>query len=84
LGSRNEAGELFEGLAGAAGDGVGALAAEGVIDDEQGQTGGAECAQLTDGEALECRGRDEAGRGAGLGQLDGVVETPRRARPSVG
>jgi len=34
LGSRNEAGELFEGLAGAAGDRVGALAAEGMIDDE--------------------------------------------------
>ena len=33
---------------GAAGDAVGALAAERMLDDEQGQAGGAECAQLTD------------------------------------
>ena len=32
--SVDQAGELLEGLLGAAGDGVGALAAEGVIDDE--------------------------------------------------
>ena len=64
----NQAGELLEGLVGAAGDGVGALAAEGVVDDEQRQAAGAERAQLTDGESLERRGRDESGGRAGLGQ----------------
>ena len=49
-----------------------------------GRPAGAERAQLTDGESLERGGRDESGGRAGLGQLDGVVETPRRARPSVG
>jgi hypothetical protein len=79
----NQAAQLLERLAGAAGDGVGTLTAERMVDDQQRQSGDAERGQLTDGQTLECRGRDEAGGGTALRQLDGVVETPRRAGPSV-
>src|SRR2546426_544810 len=58
--------------------------AERVLDDEERQPRDPEGAELADREALE-RSRPDQPRGrAGLRQLDGVVETPRRARPSVG
>jgi hypothetical protein len=44
----------------------------------------AERADLAQREALKDGRGDDAGGRARLRQLDGVVETPRRARPSVG
>src|SRR5262245_51189449 len=55
-----------------------------MLDDEQGHPRNAEGAQFTHGEPLEGGGGDQAGGRAQLGDLDCVVETPRRARPSVG
>ena len=60
------------------------LLGEGVLDHDEGEPGDAEGAQLARRESLENRRADQAGRSARLCQLDGVVETPRRAGPSVG
>src|SRR5205823_13979806 len=80
----DQARELLDRLAGTARNRLRALTAERVLDDEERQSRDAEGAELTDGEALE-RGRPDQPRGrAGFRQLDCVVETPRRARPSVG
>src|SRR5712692_3566536 len=79
-----QARELLDGLARPAPDPLGSLAAERVLDDEERQARDPERAELTHGEPLERGRRDEPGRRAGLRQLHGVVETPRRARPSVG
>ena len=74
---------MVDGLARATRDGFAALAAERMLDNDHGQAGDAEGAELAHRKPPE-RGRpDQAGRGARLRQLDGVVETPRRARPSV-
>src|SRR5256712_2237056 len=76
--------ELLDGLARPAPDRLGSLAAERVLDDEERQARDPERAELTHGEPLERGRRDEPGRCTGLRQLHRVVETPRRARPSVG
>src|SRR5262249_36548166 len=55
-----------------------------MLDHEEGQPGDPARGQLAHGEALEGRGRDQTSRGSDLRNLEGVVETPRRARPSVG
>jgi len=55
-----------------------------MLDHEERQAGNPARGQLAHGEALEGRGRDQSGRGSDLRDLEGVVETPRRARPSVG
>src|SRR5207249_5574201 len=83
-GPADQARELLDRLAGTARNRLRALTAERVLDDEERQSRDPEGAELTDGEALE-RGRPDQPRGrAGFRQLDCVVETPRRARPSVG
>ena len=74
---------MLDGLVRAADDGLGLLAAERVLDDQQRQAGDAECSQLTDRESLEGVGPDEAGGRTEFRDLDGVVETPRRAGPSI-
>src|SRR3989441_7906706 len=80
----DQARELLDGLTGAPRDRLRTLTAERVLDDEERQPRDPEGAELADREALE-RSRPDQPRGrAGLRQLDGVVETPRRARPSVG
>src|SRR5262245_120270 len=76
--------ELVDGLTRAATDAFATLAPERMLEHEERKPGDAERADLAQREALKDRRGDDAGGRARLRQLDGVVETPRRARPSVG
>src|SRR6266481_5496 len=78
-----QARQLLHRLLSAPAHGVGLLAAERVLDDEQRQPGGAERCHLAHGEILEDGGPDEAGGRPALGHFQRVVETPRRAGSSV-
>jgi hypothetical protein len=75
--------ELLDRLHGAAGDPFRALTAEWMFDEEQWHPRDPERRHLTHGEPLEHGGPDQSGGRAGLRDLDRVVETPRRAGPSV-
>src|SRR5205814_4388754 len=61
LSARDQAGELLERLLRAARDGVRALAAQRMLDDEQREAGDAERGELTDGRSEERR----VGKGGG-------------------
>jgi hypothetical protein len=76
--------ELVDGFTRAATDAFAALAPERMLEHEERKPGDAERADLAQREALKDGRGDDAGGRARLRQLDGVVETPRRARPSVG
>src|SRR6185295_485069 len=76
--------DLVDGLAGSSGDAFATLSAEWMLDRDHVKTRDAEGPHLALGEPLEDRRADDRARGSRLGQLDGVVETPRCAGPSVG
>ena len=54
-----------------------------MFDDQERQAQDAESPKLSERQALKRGSGNEAGGGTAFGQLDGVVETPRRAGASI-
>ena len=76
--------QLVDGLASSSGNAFATLAAERMLDRDERKPGDTERGELAPREPLEHRRADDRAGSSRLRQLDGVVETPRRAGSSVG
>src|SRR5207245_3026675 len=75
--------QLVDGLSSSSGDAFATLAAERMLDRDERKPGDTERRELAPREPLEHRRADGRAGRSRLRQLDGVVETPRRAGSSV-